>query len=137
MNERELAALYAVCFPNDAKPWSATSFAEFERDKFSTIYQDEDAALLTRTLFDEAEILTLFVHPDARQNGRAQDLLNMFFQNCETHGVRQIHLEVAKDNNAAIGLYRKNGFTNHALRKSYYRRKNGLVVDAVVMVKEL
>ena len=45
---------------------------------------------------------------------------------------REILLEVNSENFAAIGLYKKKGFINFAVRKRYYPDGN----DAILMKKE-
>jgi [ribosomal protein S18]-alanine N-acetyltransferase len=42
-------------------------------------------------------------------------------------------LEVAEDNAAAIGLYKKNGFVETGRRKGYYERPGANAVDALVL----
>ncbi len=85
--------------------------------------------LLCRTLgAAEAEVLNIAVDPAYRRRGVARLLLSGFL--AEFPG--DIFLEVRASNAAAIELYRRFGFVDAGLRRSYYHRP---VEDAVVMRK--
>jgi ribosomal protein S18 acetylase RimI-like enzyme len=77
---------------------------------------------------DEAEVLNIGVGPDFRRRGVASALLNKVAE--LAHGT--IFLEVAQSNSPAIALYRKQGWTDIAVRAGYY---NQGTIDAVVMKK--
>ena len=62
-------------------------------------------------------------------NHPQDELLKYMFQ--ETSNLENITLEVGKNNNAAINLYKKNGFEQCALRKNYYGKE-----DAILMIKK-
>ena len=47
--------------------------------------------------------------------------------------VRELFLEVASDNAAALACYRRLGFTAAGVRKSYYARAASVRADAVVL----
>ncbi len=69
---------------------------------------------------DEAEIVNLAVHPDARRRGIARKLLLNLLDNLERKGVKKAFLEVRENNVAAIRLYEALGFKRVGLRKGYY-----------------
>ncbi len=48
-------------------------------------------------------------------------------------GAKRAVLDVAADNDAALGLYERCRYRRCGLRKSYYLRNNGNKCDAVVM----
>lgn len=93
--------------------------------------------VLMQTVLDEAEINTITVDPDARRIGVGQALLDAVERRLKDAGVTRTLLEVAVDNDAAIALYRKNGFAEVGRRKGYYTRKDGRQVDALVLERLL
>lgn len=81
---------------------------------------------------DEAEILTLVIHPDQRHRGLGSLLLTLFLEDMQNFAVRAVFLEVAADNFAAIALYEKHHFQVAGRRNLYYER-TGAFVDALTM----
>jgi len=75
----------------------------------------------------EAEIITIATRPGVRRQGVAGALLKAAC--AKTAGM---FLEVATDNQSAISFYEKHGFTRIGVRKNYYRRPDGMAVDALV-----
>jgi tRNA threonylcarbamoyl adenosine modification protein YeaZ/ribosomal-protein-alanine acetyltransferase len=80
----------------------------------------------------EAEINTLCVLPIYRRQGFGQALMQALIAHLRQHNTTRLFLEVAADNEAAISLYRRHGFSETGLRKGYYARKSG-AVDAITM----
>jgi len=74
-----------------------------------------------RDLGEEVEILDLAVPTDRRRRGFGLGLLRGFVAFAGDRGVRQIFLEVRESNAAAIGLYRKGGFSPTGRRPNYYQ----------------
>ncbi len=132
-----MAALYALCFPESETPWSAKSFLEFQQHTNIEIYSSHRGVLVARFAADEAEILTLFVDPNARRQGHAQALLNQLWKDARRRAADLIFLEVAADNVSAQAFYKKNGFQTSGLRKNYYKRKNQPPMDAIIMQHHL
>ncbi len=85
---------------------------------------------------DEAEVLTLAVAPDSRRHGRGAALLAAATEAAAARGAMTIHLEVAKDNEAARALYAKAGFREVGHRRGYYERPTGRV-DALRLARDL
>ncbi len=83
---------------------------------------------------EEAHLGNLAVHPDERQRGIAQMLLDDLFAECRRAGVRRVTLEVRESNEIARKFYYKNEFIDIAIRKNYYRCP---VEDAIVMLRSL
>jgi ribosomal protein S18 acetylase RimI-like enzyme len=75
-----------------------------------------------RDLGEEVEILDLAVPTDRRRRGFGLGLLRGFVAFAGDRGVRQIFLEVRESNEAAIGLYRKEGFSLTGRRPNYYQQ---------------
>src|SRR5215813_11574208 len=88
---------------------------------------------LCRVAADEAELLTIAVHPDERRRGAGGALLATIVDHTRKAGARSLFLEVGADNPAALALYGKVGLKAVGHRKAYYRRGEGPPADAVVM----
>lgn len=88
-------------------------------------------------VLDEAELLTLAVRPSHQRQGLARQLLRTGKQTLISQGISTVFLEVAADNLAAIALYETEGFYQDAVRRGYYSRPNGQVVDALLMKSSL
>ena len=93
--------------------------------------------ILCRTVADEAEILTLAVDPGARREGVGRALVAAAVGAVTQQGVLDVFLEVAIDNHPALRLYDQAGFAQAGLRRGYYDRGGGMLVDAVVMRLDL
>jgi len=75
-----------------------------------------------RDLGEEVEILDVAVPVDRRRRGFGLGLLRGFVVFAGDRGVRQIFLEVRESNEAAVGLYRKVGFSPTGRRPNYYQQ---------------
>lgn len=80
----------------------------------------------------EAEILLLGVDPAHRRRGVGGALLRACTRAWQAEGVQQAHLEVRRDNTAALALYMRAGFDAVGVRPRYYRAADG-GVDAICM----
>ncbi|MFK7752353.1 MAG: GNAT family N-acetyltransferase [Sedimentitalea sp.] len=129
-----MAALHRAAFA-PSRPWSVHEFRDLLDDPKVRCFGDAAGFLLIRTVLDDAEVLTLAIHPDHQRQGHAQRLLSQWFGAPGT--AHQAFLEVANDNAPALALYRKTGFQQAGLRKAYYPRPNGAHVDAIVMRRHL
>lgn len=87
------------------------------------------AHLLTRVVADEAEVLSLAVHPDARRMGLARGLMACAHREWAARGVQRAFLEVRHGNVAARTLYTGLGWVEQSVRNHYYSDGE----DAVVM----
>lgn len=125
----ELAQLHALCFPH--KPWAASDFADL-KNSGCDIIASEHGFIVWRVVADQAEIITIGVHPDARQTGIASAMLVLAESDAKTRGANKMFLEVAENNRPARAMYEKNGYTQIGVRPKYY---DG--VDAILMEKEL
>ena len=88
---------------------------------------------LLRTL-DEADLVSIAVDEDYRNMGIARELLDIGYDMALEAGVRLIHLEVRKSNEAAICLYESEGFRKDGIRKNFYKAP---IEDALLYTKEL
>jgi ribosomal-protein-alanine N-acetyltransferase len=133
----DVAALHRFCFPEDA--WSTEDFARILLMAGTYGWLAFDAAgfdgppqafLFASLLGQAGEIITIGVTPAARRRGAARALMEELFRRARANGVMAVTLEVAKDNDAAIQLYRTLGFEQIGVRARYYRRKDGSLADA-------
>jgi [ribosomal protein S18]-alanine N-acetyltransferase len=80
---------------------------------------------------DEAEILSIGVAEPWQRKGIGRRLVDGLARAVKKAEGRSIFLEVAADNPAALGLYRRLGFQEAGRRKDYYARPGGKSVDAM------
>jgi len=89
---------------------------------------------LDRSVADEAELLLIAVHHEARRRGIGRLLLDRFLDETRRQGIAKVHLEV-RDGNPAIEMYRRAGFETVGRRSKYYRGKDGTLFDALTLVR--
>lgn len=123
-----LAELHEAAFYG-GEVWSAASFIDLLSMQGSEVVIaliDNIPAgfILSRTVLDETEILTLAVHPHFRRRGVGRSLVQAILPK------GQVFLEVAVCNNPAAALYEACGFVKAGLRRGYYRDGS----DAQVLV---
>lgn len=129
-----LAALHATAF--DA-PWTAAAFADLLDQPGVFAVEGPDGFILMRTVVDEAEILTLAVHPDARGSGQGTRLVLEGVAAAAARGAERAFLEVAEDNAAARAVYVRTGFVEAGRRAAYYSRPDGSRADALLLALNL
>ena len=66
------------------------------------------------------DVFLIFVAPEFRRRGIAQNFLKDIKKFCKSHFINRIILEVNEDNQAANILYQKFGFKKVGKRKDYY-----------------
>lgn len=125
----ELETLHRACFPN--KPWSASDFADLKKSGCDII-ASQNGFVVWRVVADEAEIITIGVHPDARKAGIASAMLVIIEADAKKRGAKKMFLEVAENNHPARALYEHNGYIQIGMRPKYY---DG--IDAILMEKQL
>lgn len=93
---------------------------------------DEAAAgfYLSRTGYEEEELLLLAVDPACRRLGLGRRLLDRFAAAARANGAHRLLLEMRRGN-PAEALYREFGFTRIGERPNYYRAGNGERIDAI------
>jgi ribosomal-protein-alanine N-acetyltransferase len=78
----------------------------------------------------EADVQTIAVAASAQGHGVGGLLLRALVDEAARWGAGALLLEVRADNAPAIGLYRRHGFVQIAVRRGYYQPGN---IDALVM----
>lgn len=91
---------------------------------------------LSRTGFEEEELLLFAVDPRHRRRGIGRRLLSRFEAAARSRGAARLLLEMRKGNEAEY-LYREAGFTPIGLRPQYYRTPGGERLDAITFSKNL
>ncbi len=133
-NAEILAQIHAVCFPDG---WSITSFENLLKSQGVLAWLVEGSGfLLTRTVADEMEVLTIAVRPEARRSGIATQLMRAALEHAREAGGQKCFLEVDKCNVPAIRCYEQLGFSVISTRKDYYKTKDGRS-DALLMHRVL
>lgn len=120
-----IIAIEQLCFADDS--FSRRQFAyliSHAKGLFYVIeHQDRIAgyiSLLTNARTHYLRIYSIAVHPENRGMGLGQVLLDQALEIAEKNEIRIITLEVNVCNNAAIILYKKNGFEPISIKKNYY-----------------
>jgi len=129
-----LAALHATAFET---PWDAAAFAGLLAQAGVFAVEGEDGFILIRVAADEAEILTLAVRPGARGRGEGGRLVAQGAIQAGVGGAERVFLEVAEDNDPALTIYRRAGFTEAGRRPRYYARADGSRRDALLLTLNL
>jgi ribosomal-protein-alanine N-acetyltransferase len=134
-----LAVVHRACF---AEVWTASTIARFLRESttVSAVARCDPHVVgfaLCRLAAEECEVLTCAVMPAFRRRGIGKLILEAAFAEAVRRGGRRAFLEVAADNDAARALYARCGLRPVGRRAGYYRRGDGVSVDALIMSCEL
>ena len=124
-----------------ADSWSRSSYGQELADTTYRHYvaaEDDHATLLgwagVMVVREDAQILIVGVVPSHRRAGIGQALLDALLVEAKDRGATAVFLEVRTGNEAALALYRRNGFGDLRVRRGYY--DNGRA-DAVEMQRVL
>ncbi len=136
---RDVAGIHAASFD---QPWGLMEFERMMAEASTLAHvaggeRDSDAFVLSRLSADEAEILSIAVHPRRRGEGLSGRLLSAHTEALALNRVRTIFLEVESANQPALALYKRQGFAEVARRDAYYRKADGSAATALVMRRVL
>lgn len=119
-----LAELEKAAFEH---PWSQGSLeAELEKEGSLALgcrgseTPKLEAYVLFSQVLDEAELLRIATHPEARRKGHARMLLAEGLGQLHQAGIREVFLEVEENNQPARQLYEAFGFEPSGRRPAYY-----------------
>ena len=84
------------------------------------------------TVLEYSELLLLAVVPQVQNSGIGRKLLEEWTDNCVYNDVQNQFIEV-RENNNAVGFYKKFGFNVIGKRADYYSGSNGLQFSALTM----
>ena len=137
-----ISAIHARCFE---RGWSATDLAEFYARQSMRFWVARQIGAIVcgfnivRHTKDEAEIVSIAVHPDFQKGGIGAKLMQAEINRLLADKVPALFLEVQEDNKAAIALYRRLGFGQVGRRENYYSggEKESARIGALVMRLEL
>jgi ribosomal-protein-alanine N-acetyltransferase len=91
---------------------------------------------LSRTGYEEEELLLFAVDPRWRGRGIGRALLHRFASDACGRGARRLLLEMRRGN-PAESLYRRFGFAAIGERRNYYRTRDGQMIDAITFAHEI
>ena len=128
--------LEAACFHD---PWPLEQIVyEWKENPVANLYSatidDEVVGYIDFFItFDSASVARVCVANEYRRNGIAKALIEKMVEVCKKQAepVENITLEVRESNEAAIELYKKNGFKTITKKKLYYSDGE----DAIYMVR--
>ncbi len=136
MTPDAMAALHAACF-STPRPWVAAEFAALLADPLCFALIESQGFLIGRAVAGEVEVLTLAVDPTARRLGIGSRLVFGFLAEARKRDATSAFLEVSAQNQAAIALYLKAGFSEVGRRKAYYNQPQGAAIDALILTRAL
>jgi [ribosomal protein S18]-alanine N-acetyltransferase len=136
---RDVAEIHAASFD---RPWGLMEFERLLAEENILTHAaahdgGTDGFVLSRVAADEAEILSIAVHPRRRGEGIAGRLLVVHREALVLNRIRTLFLEVEEGNAPAIALYKRQGFTDVSRRDAYYRKADGSAATAIVMRRTL
>jgi ribosomal-protein-alanine N-acetyltransferase len=120
--------------------WSDTMFWSELAERTTRMYVVEEDDLgvcayagLCTYAPHEAYIQTIAVTPKAQRRGIGDKLLTTLLDEAERRKCDHVDLEVRADNETAMRLYERHGFTKVAVRRNYYQPSG---TDAIVMRRQ-
>jgi len=121
-------------------PWNQQKFQDCLKSNYYCVlilqaHQIVGYAILSSVL-DEAELLTICIHPDFQHHGYGKMLVEHLISYIAKNKIKKIFLEVATSNVTAISFYEKQGFKKVSIRKQYYHREDGVSEDALIYCYE-
>lgn len=129
-NPKILFAMHAASFE---RGWLVESFSALLTSAGVEARVIENTGfLLTRSVVDEMEVLTIAILPEARRKGCATVLMRDALKHAASEQIQSCFLEVDQHNVAAIRCYENLGFSVISTRKNYYKTPQGNA-DALVM----
>jgi len=137
LQEKDLSAVLEIEGRSYPFPWSKEQFLQELANPVSTVdllwCGDRLAGYLCCWLIaGELQVLNIATNPQFHRQGVAGRLLQDVFSRAGKVGLERAWLEVRAANEAAINLYRKQGFVADSVRAGYYRDGE----DALLMVRD-
>lgn len=141
MTELDLAWVVENEAQLHAFPWSRGNFIDSLHAGYSAWVMRIDGrpvgyAIVLQVL-DESHLLNLSIARAAQRGGFGSELLRHLANEARRGGSSQFFLEVRPSNQAALALYRGQGFQPIGRRKGYYPLREGGREDAIVMRLDL
>lgn len=138
MQTGDLDQVVPIEAANFSTPWTGNDFSVYlEREDGLFLVAEEDGKVLgycgVIMVPPEGDITNVSVSSDSRRKGAGRALVEEMLKRTKEKGVDTLFLEVRKSNEAAITLYRNQGFTEIGVRKNYYEAP---VEDALIMTRQ-
>ena len=110
-----------------SEPWSVYSFSKAVDDTDTLFYvaKNENSVLgyfVAGNICNEINLYTIAVRDDCRGYGIGHALLKTLKQQAVLSDALAVFLEVRESNQAAIALYKNNGFIEIGKRKAFYKK---------------
>ena len=137
MQQSDLLQVCEIEKENFSLPWSEKSFLE-SMERNDTVFLvamagDEVAGYIgCYCVAGEGEITNVAVKSSHRRQGIGGMLLEKLYEEGAALDTQVYFLEVRESNEAAIGLYERQGFVKEGIRKNFYEAP---VENAVIMWK--
>lgn len=108
-----------------------TEFVDNPFSKYLICYLDSEiVGFLNYTLiYDRIEIININIEKEQQRKGYASNLMERLIEIADENDVYNITLEVNKENEKAIKLYKKYNFIDIAIRKGYYNGTDGILME--------
>lgn len=137
MQPQDLLQVCEIEKDNFSVPWSEKSFKDsMERTDTVFLVAIEDAQVAgyigCYCIAGTGEITNVAVKETHRRKGIGGMLLEKLFEEGVILNTHEFFLEVRESNEAAIGLYSRQGFVKEGIRKKFYEKP---VENAVIMWK--
>ena len=124
MNASNILGVKEICDLSFSSPWSIDSLNKELTNKRAAYIVIKLGDKIVGfggmwTLFDEADITNIAVHPDYRGHNFG-DIIENLIKIAKELGATSMTLEVRASNTPAINLYKKHNFTIEGTRKNFY-----------------
>ena len=137
MQPEDLSQVCEIEKENFSLPWSEKSFLE-SMERADTVFlvalMNEEVAgyVGCYCIAGTGEITNVAVKTSQRRKGIGGKLLEKLYEEGALLDTQEFFLEVRESNEAAIGLYLRQGFVKEGIRKKFYEKP---VENAVIMWK--
>lgn len=138
MLPRDMDAVMAIELAAYPFPWTRGNFSDSLNSQYDCkVLHDALGKMagyfLLMTAVDECHILNITVRPDLHGQGVGRLLFKEIKSRASSNGCSSLLLEVRPTNHQALAVYKKMGFDQIGLRKSYYPAGEQAREDALVM----
>jgi len=126
MSEADLEAISAIEAATFPDPWPRSALAhEAVRNPYCSASVIEEEGTVAGyafcwVVFEQAHLINIAIAPGLRSRGLGEALLVHVMRHATAQGAEVMHLEVRDENQAAIALYLKYGFTILGRKDKYY-----------------
>jgi len=86
-------------------------------------------------MYEKVDIANIVVHESYRQQNIASAMIKYVINEALEKKCETITLEVRKSNLEALGLYKKFGFQEVAIREKYYNGEDGILMEKKLVIQ--